>query len=118
MTRQTIHTDNAPAAIGPYSQAVRVGNTVFFSGQIPLEPATGAVVGDDIETQVVRAFENLKAVAEAAGGSLDKIVRLGLFLTDLSQFSKVNEVMQRLQRRFPDMRPSKTTIPASWIGLC
>jgi reactive intermediate/imine deaminase len=110
MTRQIIHTDNAPAAIGPYSQAVRAGNTVFFSGQIPLDPATGNIVEGDIEAQAVRAFDNLKAVAEAAGGSLDKMVRLGLYLTDLGQFAKVNEVMQRY---FSAPFPARSTIEVS-----
>ena len=73
MSRQIIQTDHAPAAIGPYSQAVRSGNTVYFSGQIPLDPATGALVEGDIEVQARRAFDNLKAVAEAAGGSLGQI---------------------------------------------
>ncbi|WP_251121112.1 Rid family hydrolase, partial [Escherichia coli] len=78
MSRQIINTEKAPAAIGPYSQAVRAGNTVYFSGQIPLDPATGDIVGaGDVEAQARRAFDNLKAVAEAAGGSLDKVVRLG-----------------------------------------
>ena len=75
MTKQIVHTDKAPAAIGPYSQAVKAGNTVYFSGQIPLDPATGAIVEGGIEAQARRAFDNLKAVAEAAGGSLDKVVR-------------------------------------------
>jgi reactive intermediate/imine deaminase len=110
MTRQIIQTDNAPAAIGPYSQAVRAGNTVFFSGQIPLDPATGNIVEGDIEAQAVRAFDNLKAVAEAAGGSLDKMVRLGLYLTDLGQFAKVNEVMQRY---FSAPFPARSTIEVS-----
>ncbi|MET0289228.1 MAG: RidA family protein [Pseudoxanthomonas sp.] len=110
MSRQIIHTDNAPAAIGPYSQAVRAGNTVFFSGQIPLDPATGNIVDGDIEAQAVRAFDNLKAVAEAAGGSLDKMVRLGLYLTDLGQFAKVNEVMQRY---FSAPFPARSTIEVS-----
>lgn len=96
---QIIHTDQAPAAIGPYSQAVRAGNTVYFSGQIPLDPATGEIVPGDIGAQARRAFDNLKAVAEAAGGSLDKIVRLGLYLTDLGQFAAVNAVMQNTSRR-------------------
>lgn len=102
MTRQIVNTEKAPAAIGPYSQAVRVGNTVYFSGQIPLDPATGNVVEGGIEAQARRAFDNLKAVAEAAGGSLEKIVRLGLFLTDLSEFAAVNAVMQEyFQAPFP-----------------
>lgn len=102
MSRHVINTPNAPAAIGPYSQAVRVGSTVYFSGQIPLDPASGEIVAGDITAQARRAFDNLKAVAEAAGGSLDKMVRLGLYLTDLAEFGQVNAVMQEyFQAPFP-----------------
>src|SRR5690606_17931685 len=89
MPRQAIHTDHAPAAIGPYSQAVRAGGTVYFSGQIPLDPATGELVSADIGTEARRVFDNLKAVCEAAGGSLDDIARIGIYLTDLSDFAAV-----------------------------
>lgn len=112
MTRQIIHTDHAPAAIGPYSQAVRAGNTVYFSGQIPLDPVTGNLVEGDIGAQARRAFDNLKAVAEAAGGSLDRIVRLGLYLTDLSQFAAVNAVMQEY---FAVPYPARSTIEVSGL---
>ena len=112
MTKQIIHTDHAPAAIGPYSQAVRAGNTVYFSGQIPLDPATGNLVEGDIAAQARRAFDNLKAVAEAAGGSLDRIVRLGLYLTDLSQFAAVNAVMQEY---FAGPYPARSTIEVSGL---
>ena len=112
MTKQIIHTDHAPAAIGPYSQAVRAGNTVYFSGQIPLDPATGNLVDGDIAAQARRAFDNLKAVAEAAGGSLDQIVRLGLYLTDLSQFAAVNAVMQDY---FAAPYPARSTIEVSGL---
>ena len=104
---QVIHTDQAPAAIGPYSQAVRSGNTVYFSGAIPLVPATGEVVEGDITAQARQVFDNLKAVAEAAGGSLDRIVRLGLYLTDLSQFAAVNAVMGEY---FAQPYPARSTI--------
>jgi reactive intermediate/imine deaminase len=93
MQRQIIHTPDAPKAIGTYSQAVRTGNTVYISGQIPLDPATGQLVSGDIEAEIRRAFENLKAIAKAAGGSLDDAVKLSVFLTDMSHFSKVNEIM-------------------------
>jgi len=93
MPRTIIATDKAPAAIGPYSQAVRAGNTVYFSGQIPLDPATGTLVEGDISTQTRRVFDNLKAVAEAAGGSFDKFVRVGIYVTDLANFAAVNAVM-------------------------
>lgn len=110
MTRQIIHTDRAPAAIGPYSQAVRTGDTVYFSGQIPLDPGTGDLVQGDIAVQARRAFENLKAVAEAAGGSLAQIVRLGLYLTDLGQFAAVNAVMQEY---FVAPFPARSTVEVS-----
>ena len=112
MTKQIIHTDQAPAAIGPYSQAVCAGNTVYFSGQIPLDPASGNLVDGDIAVQARRAFDNLKAVAEAAGGSLDRIVRLGLYLTDLSQFAAVNAVMQDY---FAAPYPARSTIEVSGL---
>lgn len=112
MTKQIIHTDQAPAAIGPYSQAVRAGNTVYFSGQIPLDPVTGSLVEGDIAVQARRAFDNLKAVAEAAGGSLDRIVRVGLYLTDLSQFAAVNAVMQEY---FAAPYPARSTIEVSGL---
>ena len=112
MSRQIINTEHAPAAIGPYSQAVRVGNVVYFSGQIPLDPATGNVVEGDITAQARRAFDNLKAVAEAAGGSLDRIVRLGLYLTDLGQFAAVNAVMQEY---FQAPFPARSTIEVSGL---
>ena len=93
MSRQTIHTPNAPQAIGPYSQAVRAGDTVYLSGQIPLNPGTMQLVTGDIEAEVRQVFENLKAVAEAAGGSLANAVKVNVFLTDLGHFAKVNEIM-------------------------
>ena len=110
MPRTAIHSDRAPAAIGPYSQATRAGNLVFFSGQIPLDPATGALVEGDIATQARRAFDNLKAVCETAGGSMDDIVRVGLYLTDLSQFAEVNAVMADY---FSQPYPARSTIEVS-----
>jgi reactive intermediate/imine deaminase len=102
MSKQAIHTDAAPAAIGTYSQAIRTGNTVYLSGQIPLDPATMQIVSDDMEARIVRVFENLKAVCEAAGGSLGDIVKLNIFLTDLGHFALVNEVMARyFQQPYP-----------------
>ncbi len=92
MTKQIIQTQGAPAAIGTYSQAVKVGNTVYLSGQIGLDPATMQMV-DGIEAQVHRVFSNLKAVAEAAGGGLADVVKLNIFLTDLSHFTLVNTIM-------------------------
>ncbi|MCH1931449.1 RidA family protein [Shewanella acanthi] len=90
-----IATEKAPAAIGTYSQAVKVGNTVYLSGQIPLVPSTMQIVSDDFEAQVVQVFENLTAVCTAAGGTINDIVKLNIFLTDLSHFAKVNEIMSR-----------------------
>lgn len=95
MSREIIQTDKAPQAIGTYSQAVRSGTTVYLSGQIPLIPESMEMVSGDMEAQIVRVFENLSAVAEAAGGSLADIIKLNIFLTDLSHFPLVNEVMAR-----------------------
>lgn len=94
MSRQIISTGQAPAAIGTYSQAVKAGDTVYLSGQIGLDPATMQLV-DGIEAQIERVFDNLKAVAEAAGGSLNDAVRVTIYLTDLAHFAKVNEAMAR-----------------------
>ena len=94
MSRQPIHSDNAPAAIGTYSQAIRTGNLVFLSGQIPLVPETMEVVEGDFEARARQVFDNLKAVAEAAGGSLNDVVKLTIFLTDLDNFATVNSVME------------------------
>lgn len=110
MSRTPIHTDQAPAAIGPYSQAVRMGDTVFLSGQIPLDPATGELVGGDIGAQARRAFDNLRAVCAAAGGSLDQVARLGLYLTDLGDFAAVNAVMAEY---FDAPYPARSTIQVS-----
>ncbi len=112
MSRQIITSAKAPAAIGPYSQAVRAGNTVYFSGQLPLDPATGDIVAGDVQAQARRAFDNLKAVAEEAGGSLDRMVRLGLYLTNLGEFAKVNAVMQEY---FQAPFPARSTIEVAGL---
>jgi len=112
MPRQIIHTDHAPAAIGPYSQAVKSGRMVFLSGQIPLNPATGEVVEGGIEAQARCAFANLKAVVEAAGGTLDQVMRLGLYLTDLGQFAAVNAVMAEY---FAAPYPARSTIEVAGL---
>ncbi len=112
MSRTPIHTDHAPAAIGPYSQAVRMGQTVFLSGQIPLDPATGEIVAGDVGAQARRSFDNLKAVCEAAGGSLAQVARLGLYLTDLGDFAAVNAVMAEY---FQAPYPARSTIEVSGL---
>jgi reactive intermediate/imine deaminase len=112
MPRTPITTDAAPAAIGPYSQAVRHGNTVYLSGQIPLDPATGQLVDGDIATQARRVFANLRAVCEAAGGSLDGIVRVGIYVMDLGDFATVNAVMAE---HFNEPYPARSTIQVSGL---
>jgi reactive intermediate/imine deaminase len=93
MARTAIQTSNAPAAIGTYSQAIRHNDTVYISGQIPLDPASGELVSDSIDAQITQVFENLRAVAEAADSDLAKTLKVTVFLTDLGHFAKVNEVM-------------------------
>lgn len=110
MSRLAITTDQAPAAIGPYSQAVRRGGTVFLSGQIPLDPASGQLVEGDIGLQTRRVFDNLQAVCRAAGGSLDDVVRIGIYLTDLGDFAQVNAVMADY---FSAPYPARSTIQVS-----
>ena len=110
MSKQPIHTEHAPKAIGPYSQAVRCGNTVYLSGQIPLDPATGELVQGDITLMTRRVFDNLRAVCEAAGGSLAQVARVGIYLTDLGQFAAVNAVMAEV---FPQPYPARSTIEVS-----
>jgi reactive intermediate/imine deaminase len=112
MSRQIIQTDKAPAAIGPYSQAVRAGDTVYLSGQIPLDPSTGLLVEGDIAAQARRSFENLRAGCEAAGGSLGDIVRLGLYLTDLDNFAAVNAVMGEF---FKAPYPARSTVEVAGL---
>jgi 2-iminobutanoate/2-iminopropanoate deaminase len=90
--RQSVSTDAAPQAIGPYSQAIRTGSLLFCSGQVPLDPSSGELVKDDIEGQTRRCLENLSAVCEAAGGSLSEAVRCTVYLTDMNDFARVNEV--------------------------
>jgi reactive intermediate/imine deaminase len=102
MTREIIHTPDAPAAIGTYSQAVKAGNTVYLSGQIPLDPKTMAMNNAGIEDEIHQVFKNLAAVATACGGTLNHLVKLNIFLTDLGHFAKVNEIMgQYFQQPYP-----------------
>ena len=110
MSRTIIHTEHAPKAIGTYSQAVRVGNTVYVSGQIPLDPATGQLLSGDIEAEIRRVFDNLAAIAVAAGGSLANVVKLTVFLTDLAHFAKVNEIMASC---FSEPYPARAGSPQS-----
>ena len=107
MSRKAIHTERAPQAIGTYSQAVRAGDTVYLSGQIPFDPATNELITGNIEAEVRRVFENLKAVAEAAGGSLAQAVKVNVFLTDLTHFAKVNEIMATY---FPQPYPARAAV--------
>jgi reactive intermediate/imine deaminase len=107
MNKEIVATSDAPAAIGPYSQAVKTGLVVFTSGQIGLDPRTGELVGDDFERQARQAFSNLAAVARAAGGSLADAVKFTLFLTDLSRFSIVNNVMAEF---VPQPYPARSTV--------
>ena len=100
--KKIIHTDNAPTAIGTYSQAVRAGDTVYISGQIPLDPKTQQLVGPDLTAQIHQVFKNLQAIAVASGGTLADIVKLNIYLIDLSQFALVNEIMaQFFQEPYP-----------------
>lgn len=105
--KQTVHSDHAPAAIGPYSQAVKHGNTLYLSGQIPLDPETMELVEGDIDAQINRVFDNLLAVCEAAGANFDNILKLHVFLTDLAHFPRVNEIMSA---RFSEPFPARAAI--------
>ena len=107
-----VHTDRAPAAIGPYSQAVVTGGWVFCSGQIPLDPATGELVGGDVAAQTDRVLRNLAAVLEAAGGSLSHVVKTTVFLADMADFTAMNEVYAR---HFGDHRPARATVQAAGL---
>lgn len=110
MPRDPVSTNKAPAAIGPYSQAVRAGDTVYLSGQVALDPISGLLIEGDVQAQARRAFDNLRAVCEAAGGSMDDVVRVGLYLTDLDQFAAVNAVMAEY---FQAPYPARSTIEVS-----
>jgi len=114
MTREIISTGKAPAAIGPYSQAVKHGNTVYLSGQTPLDPATMTLVSGDITEQAHRVFKNLRAVCEAAGSDLDGIVKVNIYMTDLGQFTRVNEVMAEY---FSEPYPARATVGVAALPL-
>lgn len=110
MSKTPIKTTAAPAAIGPYSQAVKSGNTLYVSGQVPLDPATGELVDGDFRALVERVFDSLEAILKEAGGDLDSIVKLNIFLTDLAQFGVVNELMGE---RFTQPYPARATVEVS-----
>lgn len=107
MSSEPIQTNDAPAAIGPYSQAVRAGDTLYLSGQIPLDPASGEVIDGDFTARVRRVFANLEAVCRTAGGGLDAIVKLNVYLTDLGRFAEVNEIMAEV---FTEPYPARAAI--------
>jgi len=110
MSKLAIHTDKAPAAIGVYSQAIKAGNTVYVSGQIPLIPETGEMISDNIEDQIHQVFKNMQAIAEESGGDLSNAVKVTVFLTDLSNFGAVNEIMAQY---FPEPYPARAALEIS-----
>jgi len=114
MSRTPVATDRAPAAIGPYSQAIATDTLLFTSGVIPIDPATGAIAAGDIEQQAHQALRNLAAVAEAAGTGLDRAVKVTVFLTDLTQFQRVNAVYARY---FAEPYPARSTVQAAALPL-
>jgi reactive intermediate/imine deaminase len=114
MSKEIISTDNAPQAIGPYSQAVKTGNLIFISGQIPLDPKTGDIVDGTIEDQTNQVLENIKSICEAAGHGLEDIVKITIFLTDLGNFATVNEVMKKY---FKEPYPARATVEISGLPL-
>jgi len=126
MKREIVRTGGAPKAIGPYSQAVKAGGFVFCSGQIPLDPATGELVGGGVETQTRRVMENLKAVLEAAGSSLDKVVKTTVFLKDMNSFAKMNETYGEFFKADPPARatvevarlPKDVLVEIEVVALC
>ena len=112
MTRTAIQTAAAPAAIGPYSQAIRHNDTVYVSGQIPLDPATGELVSEDIDAQILQVFTNLKSVAEASGSDLSRALKVTVFLTDLAHFAKVNAVMEQF---FSEPYPARAAVEVAGL---
>jgi reactive intermediate/imine deaminase len=112
MSREAIHTDAAPAAIGTYSQAIRHNDTVYVSGQIPLDPATGEVVSENIGAQITQVFENLRNVAEASGSDLSKALKVTVYLTDLGNFGLINEVMAKF---FSEPYPARAAVEVAGL---
>ncbi|MFZ5641455.1 MAG: RidA family protein [Bacillota bacterium] len=107
MTKVIVNTPDAPAAIGPYSQAVKVGNFIYTSGQIPINPASGEVITGDIRTQTRQVLENIKAVLKAGGSSMDKVIKTTLFIRDMNSFAEINEVYGEF---FPERPPARSTV--------
>ncbi|SHI50642.1 2-iminobutanoate/2-iminopropanoate deaminase [Geosporobacter subterraneus DSM 17957] len=107
MNKAMIETNNAPAAIGPYAQGVKVGNLIFTSGQLPVNPATGELITNDIQAETRQCLENIKAILEEAGSSLDHAVKLTVFIKDMNQFSKINEVYATY---FPGDKPARSCV--------
>lgn len=107
MTKEVVSTDKAPAAVGPYSQAIRVGNMVFTAGQVAIDPVTGAMAGEDAASQAEQVLKNVKAVLEAAGSSMDKVVKATVFLQNMSDYTAVNEVYSRY---FPQDPPARSAV--------
>ena len=112
MKKEIVNTKDAPAALGPYSQAIKAADLVFISGQIPLDPASGEIAGDSIEAQTERVMKNLEAVLKAAGSDLDKVIKTTIYLTDLSDFAVVNEIYGNY---FNDSPPARATVEVSGL---
>ena len=112
MPHKAIHTEQAPAAVGPYSQAIRWGNLIYTAGQVALDPATGVLVGDDVAAQTEQVFKNLQAVLEAAGTSLTRVVKSTVFLTTMDNFAAMNEVYAR---HFPETAPARSTVAVAGL---
>jgi len=110
LVKEVVYTEKAPKPIGPYSQAIKVGNTIYLSGQIPIDPSTNKVISGDIVTQTKRVLDNIKAVLEAAGFSLEDVVKVTVFLKDLSLFNRFNEVYSEYFKNRP---PARTTVEVS-----
>jgi 2-iminobutanoate/2-iminopropanoate deaminase len=114
MQKEIIHTEAAPAAVGPYSQAVRAGGFIFTAGQLALDPATGKMTGETIEEQTRRVLDNLKAVLEAAGSGMSKVVKTTVFITDMAAFARMNAVYVEY---FPTAPPARSTLPMTSLPL-
>ncbi len=114
MKKETIHTEEAPAAIGPYSQGIKTGNLLFVSGQTPIDPATGKLVADDIQIQTRQVLKNIEEIVKAGGGTLDNIVKATVYLTDFNNFSKMNEIYAEF---FKSDKPTRVCVEVSRLPL-